>query len=273
MLGVAMSSTHDFDDYRNTIAPHLDAMIAARQDPACEHVLGHAFLLYSFVIEDMQAKARRNQEILDNIGIMLVELQDVLRGVVHGMNVVSPVVRCNLQFILLRPNPRLFADRYRRFARVSELAHDESLPPQKRRIRPEVREDILKKCGEWISVKPNGDLHFSWNWTSEKRFKTLKQRAEALGLGSDYAGNYAAMSQFVHGTALLRNGYRGPDGNIGPIGETAQCRRFALMAAMHCMRSAVLVARFFRFPWSSREYAIWRVGWLRLAEKVEVKPA
>jgi hypothetical protein len=213
-----------FDEYRNAVAPHLDAMIAARRDPECEDVLAHAFLLFSFVIEDMQAKATKNKEILNQIGIMLVELQDVLRGVVHGMNVVSPVViaallrvafevRCNLQFIFSRPDPGLFADRYRRFARVSELAYDESLAPEQRLIKPQTRQDILKACAEWITVKPNGELHFGHNWTHQKEFRSVKQRAEALGLASDYRAAYAATSQYVHGTALLWNGYRGPDGS------------------------------------------------------------
>lgn len=274
-----MSLTHKtFDDYRNAIVGHLDNVIASRKDPECELVLAHAFLLYSFVIEDMQAKSKKNREILDKTGIMLVELQDVLRGIVHGMDAVSPVVlatllrvsfeiRCNLRFIMTRRDPALYADRYRRFARLSELAYDDSLPAEKRLLKAETRADIVKTCGEWITTKPDGDLHFGHNWTAEKQFGSLKKRAEILGFADEYRASYSATSQYVHGTALLFNAYRGPDGAIGPIGNTAPCRRMALLAARHGMRAMREAARFFGLPLNFREYKVWLAAWLRVAKK------
>lgn len=279
-----MSLTYKtFDEYRNAIAPHLDAVIASRRDPECELVVAHAFLLFSFVIEDMQAKATKNKEILDKIGIMLVELQDVLRGLVHGMNVVSPVVlgallrvsfevRCNFQFIVTRSDPALFADRYKRYGRVSELEHDLSLPPEERIVKPGTREDILKTCAEWITTKANGDLRFGHDWTLQNEFSSLKKRADALGLASDYLKVYGATSQFVHGTALLWNGYRGPDGTVGPIGTTGQCRWMAMLAAMHCMNVVQDAASFFGFECDQREYDLWCAAWLRLANSAQKKP-
>lgn len=274
-----MSLTHkSFDEYRKAVAPRLDEEIAARRDTECEIVLAHAFLLFSYVIEDMQSKATKDRAILDTIGIMLVELQDVLRGVVHGMGAVSPVVlgsllrvafevRCNFEFITSRAEPARYADRYSRFGRVSELAHDEQLPPDQRRVKPETRAEIVAECGEWIRIKTGGGLHFDHDWNAEKEFSNLKKRALAIGLADDYLKVYGATSQYVHGTMLLWNGYRGPDGKVGPLGSTAPCRRMALLAVYHCMHTLRTAAEFFGLPFDEAEYLHWRVQWVASSEQ------
>ncbi len=157
------------------------------------------------------------------------------------MNVVSNVVlgsllrvafevRCNFEFIASRAEPARYADRYRRFGRVSELAHEEQLPPDQRRVAPETRAEILATCREWVSVKSDGELRFGRDWVAEKEFSNLKKRAVAVGLIDDYLKVYGATSQYVHGTMLLWNGSQGPDGKVGPIGNTAPCRHTALLA-------------------------------------------
>lgn len=255
-----------FDEYRNAVAPHLDEVIGSRRDPECEFALAHAFLLFSFTIEDLKEKATTNTKILDDVGIMFVEMQDVLRGIVHGMNILSPAtlaallriafeIRCNLKFIYSSLSPSVYADRYRRFRAASILYNEQANHPGQPMLTAERRQELLRESDEWIrSVTPDGWFDFSTNWTAEKELRSLKKRAARAGLESQYEGSYAATSQFVHGTALAAQGYVGGDGRINAIGHTEMCRRFAVLGALNCLHAAVEGVRFFGWPFDAPEF-------------------
>lgn len=255
-----------FEEYRNAVAPHLDEVIGSRRDPECEFALAHAFLLFSFTIEDLKEKATTNAKILDDVAITFIEMQDVLRGIVHGVTILSPAtlaallriafeIRCNLKFIYSSLSPSVYADRYRRFRSASILYNEQANHPGQPMLTPERRQELLRESDEWIrSVTPDGRFEFSTNWTAERELKSLKKRAARAGLEPQYEGSYAVTSQFVHGTALAAQGYLGGDGTINAIGQTETCRRFAVLGAMNCLHAALEGVRFFGWPFDAPEF-------------------
>lgn len=271
-----MSLTHKtFREFAEHVSANLDQYIATRRDRALEDALWHGFLLYSYVVEDCQPKATKNRKVLDKTGIMLIEGQDVLRGIVHGMAAVSPVVlatmlrvaielRCNYRFIMSRPDPLTYADRYFRFGRVITLAHDEEGKAGGDVLTREDREAILASSPEWLvkskdgtlATRKDGRLRINLNWTADPQFDSLKKIAAEVGLANDYRTAYGATSQAVHGSALVTNLYRDADG-IHPVGVTAPCKRLAALGAFQCMRLVGEAADFFGIPFDDGEYAAW----------------
>lgn len=254
-----MSLRHkDYREFGREQGALLREFISRQREREFSEALNDAFWFYAFVFEDFAEKATKNRALFSNIGVMLVEVHDLFRGVVEGQEALSPVilgslsrialeVRCNLKLILTRDDPAVLADRYMRFGRVSTLAHDLKMPEEKRRLSEQVVNDTVRDCAEWIAKRPDGTLKINLNWTAEGRFDSLKKIAAEIGFVSDYETTYSATSQFVHGTYLLVNAYRGPTG-IWPVGEVPRCKQLAFIGSSHCMHILNESASFFGVP-------------------------
>lgn len=264
-----MSLTHrNHVEYAAAVAPRLQKFIDGQRDRKFELALGGAFSLYSFITEDFRAKATANLEIYDCIGVMMVEVQDAFRGILHGQASLSPVtlaaltrvaleVRFNLEFIVSRDDPAVWADRYKRYGQVSTLAHDVGKPSDQRRLSEEEVARIRRACGEWVRERPEGGLKFNFNWTADSRFDSLKKIAAAVGLTPDYESTYSVTSNYVHGTYLLINAYHGPQG-IGPVGGVGKCKQMAFLGANHCLSTMKAACAFFGVPLDDLVYALAR---------------
>ena len=255
-------------EYGRDIGPRLTQFIQSQRDSEFEAALGDAFSFYSFIFEDFRAEADRHQDIFDKIGVMLVELQDVFRGLLLGQAALSPVVlaaltrvalevRINLKLILSREAPGEWADRYMRFASVSTLAHDNGKPQGERRLRQAEVEKTLRECAEWVQKREDGSVTFNFNWTADKRFDSVKRIAGEVGLLSDYENTYAVTSEYVHGTYLLMNAYRGPEG-VRSVGQLPACKMMTFLGMSHCMYALHDAAQFFGVPLDDETFVLVR---------------
>ena len=73
----------DHFEYARQLALLLDAALAKQRDGKFETALGEAYFLFSFLMLDFQGKATLHADLFEILGIMLVELEDVLRGILH----------------------------------------------------------------------------------------------------------------------------------------------------------------------------------------------
>ncbi len=245
-------------EYEADVGPRLREFIDGQRDRVFEKAVSDAFAFFAFVTEDFRAKAQANVDIYDRIGIMLVELLDAFRGLLQGQAALSPVtiaaltrvaleVRMNLEFILSQANAAVWADRYQRYAQVSKLAHDNRKAPGERRLTGAEVAEIRRLCPEWVKDRPDGTYKLNLNWTADAQFDSLRKIATQVGLSSDYENTYAATSEYVHGTYLLVNAYRGPEG-IGPVGSVAKCKQMTFLGVSHCLRALRATCTFFQVP-------------------------
>ena len=276
------SQREGFEAWAARAAAHFDRLLAERRDSEFEKALHRAFLLYTYVFDDCTARATKNKDVLAKTGVMLIEVQDALRGLLQGMTTLSPVIlsmllrvvieiRCNLRFILTRKDPLVYADRFFRYGRFSAVAHDETNPGRRRLVTPAERDKILRESSEWITTRPNGTLKFRFNWTGDPQFATLKQIAKEAGLEDRYVSAYSATSQIVHCTVLATNHYSN-DGLFGPVGDTRFCKRLASLAALDAMFTIREAADFFGLPYDKDEFQGGATGILAACRDLDLPP-
>lgn len=261
-----MSQTFkDHFEYAQQLSGVLDAALAKQRDVKFEAALGEAYFLFSFVMLDFQSKATLHADLFELLGIMLVELEDVLRGILHGQSVLSPVilatlcrvaleVRCNLRFIFSRKDPALYAGRYFKYS----LAERGTFPDTTlgSAISKEEREWIVASCPEWFGA--DGKKKSRLTWTAEADFNSIKKVAIEVGHHQDYETVYALTSKYVHGSATLIGPYGGPDGEIGPLGQPSQCKQMAYLAVNYCMESLRDATKFFGVPLDAAAFSQWQ---------------
>lgn len=268
----------DLDAYWSSLAPRLEAHIAKLRDRQVESVLVGGLALYSYVVETFSEKLSKGQDVWGCCHSMLVHLHDVSRGLIAAQAELSTVaaaallrisfeVRCTQLFIHKSPAPAQLADRYRRFAQVERLrrdlnAKDAGLPLF---LRPGEEAHIRSTCAEWIT--PSDRLR--GHWSAEEDSKSLKQIADAVGLGADYVQVYGLGSKFIHGSALLGNHYgNGPGGALGALSNTRTCSKMALLAAQHCVLFLKEAADFYGVPWLDEESQVWFAAWCQQVERL-----
>jgi len=261
-------------DYAADVGPKLQQFIEQQRDRPFENVLGEAFMLFSWVMEDFEAKTKTTQqkEMFKKLGIILIEMQDALRGLHAGQVDLSAVtvaalariifeLRCNLRFIFTRKDPALYADRFNRFAGIEKLVHDDRKLAGQRMLSPAERDRIQKDCPEWIKRKKSGEIRYDLNWTADPQFDSFKKIAEAAGLLTEWEIMYDVTSKFVHGSPLLVNGYRSPNGHVGPIGRPDHVKQTSAIGAKWAIDALMDAARFFGVPFERFTQAQW---WARL---------
>lgn len=262
-------------EYAQRVGPLLDQFVNQQRDLPVEAVLVEGFFLASFVMEDFKAKATKNAELFDKLGIQLITMQDALRMLhvaVAGLSTVTVATltrvvleqRAKLKFIFTREDPALYADRFERFGQVERLIHDSTKEDGAKMISPAELERIGKLCPEWIVTKENKKKRrpvvngFWSNWTADERYTSIRAVAEAAGMLDEYETTYAMTSKFVHGSSLLENLYRGPQGNIGPVGQPVHCKRMAFLAVKNALDAVKEAAQFFGVPWNDDHCAEWK---------------
>ena len=164
-----------YEEYRKVATQFVDEALSSRRDRECESALNDAFLLYSFTIEDMKQKATTNAQILNDVAITFITLQDVLRGTVHAMSILSPAtvatllrtafeIRCNLKFIYTSLAPAIYAERFRRFRSASILYNEQHNHPTEAKVSTARRQELLRESDEWIrKAHPDGRFDISTN--------------------------------------------------------------------------------------------------------------
>ncbi len=272
-----MSLKHkDHADYNRDVGPRLAAFIQQQRDRGFEDVLGEAFMLFSWVMEDFKKKARQHAELFDKVGIVLIEMQDALRSLQVAHASLSPAtlaaltriimeLRWNLRLILKSKNPALYADRFVRFGEIEKLIHDEKKPENGKLLSATQREYIKKVCPEWVKTKKDGSIRYDTNWTCEKDLDSVAKIARATGCDEEYDRMYAVTSKYMHGSPLLLNAYGWPDGHVKPIGHPERCKSLAAMGAKWAIDTLMDAATFFGVPFEKFTQAVW---WARLVEAI-----
>jgi hypothetical protein len=266
----------DHAEYNRDVGPRLAAFIQQQRDRAFEDVLGEAFMLFSWVMEDFKQKAKHHTELFEKIGIILMEMQDCVRGLQVAHASLSPAtlaaltriimeLRWNLRLILKSKDPALYAGRFDRFGEIEKLINDLKKPDNAKMVSAVERERIKKLCPEWIKTKKNGTTWYDTNWTCEEEFNSVAKIARATGCGDEYDVMYAVTSKYMHGSPLLLNGYRWPDGHIKPIGHPERCKGLAATAAKWAIDTLMDAATFFGVPFEKFTQALW---WARLVEAI-----
>jgi hypothetical protein len=266
----------DHAEYNRDVGPRPGAFIQQQRDRAFEDVLGEAFMLFSWVMEDFKQKAKQHTDLFDKVGIILIEMQDALRGLQVAHASLSPAtlaaltriimeLRWNLRLILKSKNPALYADRFVRFGEIEKLIQDEKKPDDAKLLSPAQRERITKLCPEWIKTKKNGSTRYDTNWTCDNEFDSVGKIAKATGCEDEYDVMYAVTSKYMHGSPLLLNTYAWPDGHIKPIGHPERCKSLAAMCAKWALDTLMDAATFFGVPFEKFTQALW---WARLVEAI-----
>lgn len=272
-----MAKHLDVAAYWKDVAPRLAAHIESQRNRDVEDFIAHSFALYSFVQEDFAAEATQNQSLLKHMGIMLVHVHDVLRGLMVAQAHLSPVtsaallrialeVRCNQLFIIKSPDPAKFADRFSRYADIERLLREEYAPPgTPSLLSPAEEQRIRTTCTEWFKGKGRVQVK---HWTAEEKFRSLKSLADAVGLSDEYLKVYNIGSKFVHGSVLLENVYS-RSGRMGALSNPVLSSQLSLLAASHCVHIIREAAAFFGVPLSDDDYLAWQVKAARCFQLLE----
>jgi hypothetical protein len=79
---IVLSLRHrNYQEYAADIGTKLNQFLEQQRDRVFEAVLWDAIMLFAFTLQDVEAKAKRHVPILQKVGIMLVALNDTLRGI------------------------------------------------------------------------------------------------------------------------------------------------------------------------------------------------
>jgi hypothetical protein len=237
------------------------------RDKPFEVALAHALFLFAYVFEDFKAKATKNVEVFDDIAVMLIEMLDVVRALVHGYGELSPVtlgvltrvsleLRCNLKFVFTRADPAMYADRFKRFGEFQTVRDDLMKALDNGVLTSNERHALARLFSEWLDKK--GRPRNGMNFTGDEQFKSVRRVAKEVGLADDYDKAYTTFSLYVHGSALLVRSYADSDGKIGPLGDPARCKSMALVAVTYCMETLRDTALFFGVPWDPSEFDAWQ---------------
>ena len=259
-------SYKDHVEYAKDLFPTLDAALSKQRDLKFEAALGEAFALFGFVMLEFETKATSHVELFEFVGIMLIELEDVLRGLFHGQHALSPVtlatltrvameLRCKLKFIFSRADPAAYADRYFRHTMIELLVKDERQGG--RLLSKEQREAFINTCQDWITVK-NGKRKYSFNWNADPAFNSVARIASEVGLAADYDAAYSMTSSYVHGSAALIGLYGDVDGNVGSLGRPLECKQMAYLAVNYCMENLRDASKFFGVPLDIAAFSRWQ---------------
>jgi uncharacterized protein DUF5677 len=271
----------NYQEYAADIGTKLNQFLEQQRDRVFEAVLWDAIMLFAFTLQDVEAKAKRHVPILQKVGIMLVALNDTLRGILIAQAKLCPMalatlarvaveVRANLTFIATSEDPALYADRYERYAQVEKLNHDQRR--SNLQLSTAEGEDVAARCAQWIKGKdPDGHFKLLLTWTADPRFKKLRQIAVAVGMQDDYDKLYDVTSKYVHGSRLMVHGYTWPDG-YRALGEPKRCKQMASLACLSCMRALRTACAFFQVPLDPDSYGSWLERFLQVCEDINSNP-
>ncbi len=267
-----MDKHTDVNTYWAAIAPELRRHIDGHRLPEVENTLMHGLALFSFAQEGMSSSISKNHECFRNTSIMLVLMQDILRGLWAAQTELSPVataalfrtafeLRCNFLFISTHTDPQKFASRYARYRHIERILHEEHRPAPGESILSENEErQIRRLCPEWFGPNGQGRVRVA-HWTAEKDLKSLKTLAQQVGLQTQYHMMYSLGSKFIHGSSLLENIYSG-HGGIGAVANLTTCSEMSLLAIDSCMDFLSDVQSFYGLPRLETEHERWRRTWL-----------
>ena len=249
-------TTHvDVDAYWKDLGPRLRAHIDRNRNGVVENALMHGLALFSFVQDTMPTAASRNRKILEQTGIMVVLVHDVLRGLWAAQTELSPVAvaalfrtametRCNFLFISRSATPDRYASLYARYFDVERVLHEIHRPlGGLSMLSPAEDARIRRDCPEWF--QPNGKVID--HWTADRDLKSLKKLAGKVGLENEYHLFYGLGSKYIHGSSLLTNLYS-RQGQLGAIANPAHCSQMSLLAVKTCIDFLREVANFFGLP-------------------------
>ncbi|MBI3183716.1 MAG: hypothetical protein HYZ28_16380 [Myxococcales bacterium] len=245
-----------------------------------EDCILHTLAVYSYVQEHLAAEATRHQVVLQKTGVLIVLAQDALRGLYGAQCELSPVTaaclcrniletRCNLLFIYRSGDPEKWADRFHRYMGVERLLHDQHRPDGVPAVVPDAeRREIPRRAPEWFGADGKvAVLH----WTADKKLKSLKALAKAVGLQADYHQIYGIGSKFMHGSALLRNLYA--RGNaLGSVTKPEVCTQMAALATGLAMRMLRETVDFYGAQSFDDDYVAWQKRWLRFYQQTDAVP-
>ncbi|WP_161606749.1 DUF5677 domain-containing protein [Myxococcus xanthus] len=274
--GGVMGQYPDVAAYWKKVAPRLDAHLEGKRNRGVEDLVAHSFAFYSFVQEEFSENATRNQNLLKHMGIMLVHVQDVVRGLMVAQAQLSPVVsaallrialevRCN-QLFIIRNDSAKYADRFARYAGVERLLRDEYAPPgAAKHLSPAEEQQIRVACAEWFNSK--GKVRVK-HWTAEEEFKSLKSLADSVGLADEYLTVYGIGSKFVHGSSLLENLYSS-GGAIGALANPGLCSKLSMLGVSNCIHMIREAAEFFGVPFPMDEHMQWQARWMQCYQEIE----
>lgn len=267
-------------DYWADVAPRLEKFVNSQRNQRVEAALVHGLALYSWCLENFQASATQAKDVLSKTATMLIQLQDVIRALPAVQAELSPVaavalqrvsleIRCNFTFILKSSDPKLYADRFARFAEIERILHDEYRPSGEPPMLTRQEDAAIRaKCPEWF-VKPNGSTSAKVvvkHWTAEANFASVRKVAQAAGLEDEYHRLYSGASLFVHGSSRVVNTYRDPKRGLGALAGPKMCSQMTLFAAMNCMKTLESTVAFFGVPSIDKEIAEWNLAWLSAAK-------
>jgi hypothetical protein len=263
-------------EYWSDISQRLERHINNKRNKIVENCLTHSFAFYSFVEESFITRTTKNQALLQHTSIMLVHMQDVLRGLISAQAELSPVataallrialeVRCNQLFIIKSSDPAMYADRYSRYAGVEKLLHDQHEPLDAHRLlSADEAGRIRSTCPEWLNSSGKVEV---MHWTADKKYNSLKKLADAVGLSDEYRKLYSFGSKFIHGSKLLENLYA-PNGSLGALSNPELCSQLSVLAAAQSVHMIREATNFFGVPLPEDDYAAWLHNWLQCYESL-----
>jgi len=278
--GTLVASDHrTYADYAQAVGQQLQSHLEKLRDHPFEESLLEAVLLYSFTIEGMEAKASNHVQVLKRVGVILVALNDVLRGILAAQQNLCPMalatsarvateLAAKLRFIVTGPDPEKYSDRYWRHQQIEKLLHDQR-KPKPRLTKAEV-DSILARCPEWIRKKSDGSHRLSDNWTAESQFDSLAKVAKAADMADDDERLYSVTSKYVHGSPLMAHGYR-EGASIGALGDPKRCKQMASLGALQCMVALRVACEFFGIEWEAN-YRPWQARFLEVVDDIHTNP-
>ncbi|MEW5739174.1 MAG: DUF5677 domain-containing protein [Myxococcota bacterium] len=257
----------DATSYRADVGPRLFKFIESKADSKVENTILHALAVFSFAVEHLAEDATRHQDVLKKTGVLLVLMQDALRGLLGAQRVLSPVTSaclarniletyCNLRFIYRSDEPAKWADRFARFEAVEKVLHENHRPPgEPSLLSTGERERILREAPEWFGNKGKVVPH----WTADMDLKSLKTMAGRVGLADVHHRLYFIGSKFMHGSPLLANAYSGA-GQLGALGNTDMCSQLSLLATGLAIRAIEETVEFYGGPNIDEDLLQWERG-------------
>lgn len=255
-----MTKKHsNWESYWKDIQPRLNHFVTNERLADVEKYLSSSLGFFSFVTEDLETKVTKNQDLITVTFPLIVELQDILRGVFLSQSnlLVSTSafqlraafeIRCNLKYIFLHADPKMVATRLSNYFRYEQIVGSR-LSPNLKYEGIAVERSFALEHPYW--AKPDGLLKDNTTWNGEGM--DLKKICDEIGLSAEFFTNFKITSKFIHGSPIVKNLYTSEKG-IHCIASSRNVAFFTLMCALHIGRCLKEYCNFFGIEFSEIEY-------------------
>ncbi|MBL7557663.1 MAG: hypothetical protein JNM24_17670 [Bdellovibrionaceae bacterium] len=257
-----MSDTKIFSnwmEYWQDVEPRLALYVNKRLNKdALEH-LNCSLALYSFTTENWISKIKKNNETSLILSIFLIQVQDILRGLVseYRNQTLTPIalmvrtvfeIKANLMYMIKSPEAISLIDKFDRFKNLEKFLGKKGSVFFDNPTDQEAQE-VMAKCNEWFI---GGKLIDSQPHWSAKKGINLRKICEAshVNLLNEYISTYKLNSKFTHGSPIINNMYSNQS-----IPLHVHTMHLAFLGAGDCMKVLHLLCEFFGVDFPDLDYA------------------